>query len=190
MALVEHVKQGPAPLTNDDDGLTKKVLAHLRAIALRQLAQERPGHTLTATALVNEVYLKFAPCGMPFSDKAQFYHAAAQAMRRLLIDHARRRNAEKRKHKKAPFEALQNVADLAKDENLENVMALENAYAQLETDDPEAAGVVRLRFYAGMTGDQAAEVLGISPRQADRAWDYARAFLVTRMRHSDKEQDD
>jgi RNA polymerase sigma factor (TIGR02999 family) len=188
MILVEQAH--PVPKAVPTNELTEKVLAHLRAIAQRQMALERPGHSLTATALVNEAFLKLAPRGMPFDDKAQFYYAAAQAMRRLLIDHARRRKADKRRHVRASLQDLQNVADLAKDDNLESVMALERAYTQLEADDPEAAGVVRLRFFAGLTGDQAAEVLGISSRQGDRAWKYARAFLASRMRRPDEEASD
>src|SRR5262245_6234482 len=188
MTLAAQARQDPKAQANGD-ALTRPVLAHLRAIAHRQMAMERRDHTLTATALVNEAFIKLAPRGMPFTDKAQFYYAAAQAMRRLLVDHARRRKADKRRHKRAPLEALLNVADLAKDENLENLMSLDKAFAQLEAEDPEAASVVRLRFYAGLTGDQAAEVLEISERQVDRAWAFARAFLAVRMRQDVNDPD-
>lgn len=170
------------------EGLAETVYAHLRAIAQRQMADERAGHTLTATALVHEVFMKLSPRGMSFADRGQFYHAAAQAMRRVLIDHARRRGAKKRGSGKAALQDVQSVADLTKPEHIDDVLALEEAYARLEAEDAEAAGVVRLRFYAGLTGDQAAEVLGISPRQADRAWAFARAFLAAQIRRAEESE--
>jgi RNA polymerase sigma factor (TIGR02999 family) len=147
-------------------------------MAQRQMQGERVGHTLTATALVHEAYLKLggAACSLP--PGAPFYHAAAQAMRRILIDHARRRKAEKRGGERRRMEELSNVIDLAEHGDPDEILALEDALVRLEQEDPDAAAVVRLRFFAGLSGDESAKVIGISPRQADREWAYARAFLL------------
>ncbi len=164
-----------------------RVYDQLRVIAQRQMRHERPGHTLTATALVHEVYLRLAP-GLAGADAAGFYHAAAQAMRRILIDHARRRNAAKRggRMDRHPADHIQNVLDLAREDHLEDALALDEAILRLEREEPLAAGVVRLRFYAGLGGDEAARLLGISPRQADREWAYARAFLLGELRAGER----
>jgi RNA polymerase sigma factor (TIGR02999 family) len=169
--------------------LSETVYAHLRAIAQAHLAHERKDHTLSATALVHEVFLKLSPAGLAPTDRAEFYHAAARAMRRILIDHARRRRAIKRDRKREVSLDIHGVADLTRDDQLDRALDLDAAYLRLAQEDPEAAGVVHLRFYAGLTGDQAAEVLGISPRQADRAWAFARAFLMQDLRRSGEELD-
>jgi RNA polymerase sigma factor (TIGR02999 family) len=174
-----------------DGSLSETVYAHLRAIAQAHVARERSDHTLSATALVHEVYLKLVPAGVAPGDRAGFYHAAAQAMRRILVDHARRRGAAKRGGggRRAALD-IHGVADLARDDQLDRALELEAAYVRLEQEDPEAAEVVRLRFYAGLTGDQAAEVMGISPRQADRAWAFARAFLMQELSRADESPSD
>jgi RNA polymerase sigma factor (TIGR02999 family) len=158
------------------------VYEQLRLIAARQMQNERVGHTLTATALVHEAYVRLAPSGLAGDDRARFYRAAAVAMRRVLIDHARRRGTAKRAGGAHRVRDLQSVLDLTVPERAEDVMALEGALSRLEGDDPRAAELVRLRFYAGLSGDEAAEVLGVSPRQADRDWAYARAYLLRAMR--------
>jgi RNA polymerase sigma factor (TIGR02999 family) len=158
------------------------VYEHLRAIAQRQMNQERPGHTLTATALVHEAFLRLAPGLSDGPRRAEFYHAAAEAMRRILVDHARRRGAAKRGGGRTRVPDIQSVLDLARDDQLDDVLALDEALLRLEKEDEEAASVVRLRFFAGLTGDQAAAVLAISPRQVDRAWAFARAFLARALR--------
>lgn len=160
------------------DDLAPTVYACLRAIAQRQMQSERAGHTLTATALVHEAYMRLAPGALAGVDPAAFYHAAAASMRRILIDHARRRGAEKRGGQLRRFVDIGCVADLARDDNSMEILALDDAISRLEEEDARAAAVVRLRFYAGLAGDQVAEVLGISPRQVDREWAYARAFLL------------
>lgn len=162
--------------------LAPTVYACLRAIAQRQMQDERPGHTLTATALVHEAYLRLAPAGLSGADRARFFHAAAEAMRRILIDHARRRGAGKRGRGLRRIADIESVVDLARDENPEDTLALDAAISRLEKEDADAAAVVRLRFFAGLTGDQVSEVLGISPRQVDREWAYARAFLLLELR--------
>jgi RNA polymerase sigma factor (TIGR02999 family) len=176
-----HPQAGPPPLTS----LEQAVYRHLRAIAAKRMSQERIGHTLTPTALVSEAFLRLGPDSSELApaNRAAFYNAAAQAMRHILIDHARRRGADKRGggQRRSSFDVA-NVIDLADPEKLELVLALDDALMRLEEEDPGAASVVRLRFYAGLTGEQAAETLGISPRQVDREWAFARAFLLRQLK--------
>jgi RNA polymerase sigma factor (TIGR02999 family) len=166
------------------DSATEELLAvvyeHLRAIARQRMAGERSGHTLQATALVHEVFLKLiGDEEVSWENRAHFYAAAAQAMRRILIDHARRRGAEKRggAFKRVPL----SVVDLATDTDPEQVMALEEAMNELEQSDPRAASIVRLRFFAGLGVEETASVLGLSERTVMRDWAYARAMLFERM---------
>lgn len=151
------------------------VYEQLRKAAQQQISGERSGHTLSATALVHEAYLKLAgPRNIPWAGRAHFYAAAAQAMRRILVDHAR----SKGRRIPRPMR-LQDIGDIAAlvDADSEKILAVEAAVARLETEDPEAAAVVRLRFFAGLSVDQAAETLGLAPRTAARLWAYARAVL-------------
>lgn len=151
------------------------VYEQLRKAAQRQLSGERSGHTLSATALVHEAYLKLAgPRDIAWAGRGHFYAAAAQAMRRILVDHAR----SKGRGGTRPMR-LQDIGDVAAllDADSDKILAVEAAVARLETEDPEAAAVVRLRFFAGLSVDQAAETLGLSPRTAARLWAYARAVL-------------
>jgi RNA polymerase sigma factor (TIGR02999 family) len=161
--------------------LRTTVYEQLRAIAQHQMNAERAGHTLSATALVHEAFMRMAPELAKTADRAEFYRSAALAMRRILVDHARRRGAIKRggDRKRAP--EIQTVLDLARDDLLGEALALDDAIVRLEKEDAEAAEVVRLRFFAGLTGDQTAGVMEISPRQVDRAWAFARAFLFREM---------
>lgn len=171
----------PEGVSGGQSDLATTVYSCLRAIAQRQMQGERPMHTLTATALVHEAYLRLAPLPGGEWDRARFYRAAAEAMRHILIDHARRRGARKRGDRRRIMD-IESVADLARQENLEDTLALDEAITRLESDDTSAAAVVRLRFYAGLTGEQVAELLGISPRQVDREWAYAKAFLLRALR--------
>jgi RNA polymerase sigma factor (TIGR02999 family) len=154
------------------------VYDQLRGAAQMQLAGERgggAGHTLSATALVHEAYLRLAgPREVPWAGRAHFYAAAAQAMRRILLDHARTR--ARRSGGPVPLEGIGDVAALAGADS-EQIVAVDGALTRLESEDPEAAAVVRLRFYAGLSVEQAAEALGLSPRTAARLWTYARAVL-------------
>ena len=160
--------------------LLEIVYDHLRAIARQRMAGERAGHTLQATALVHEAFMRLVGDEeLGFENRAHFYAAAAQAMRRILIDHARRRNTEKRggERKRVPM----SVVDLATDTDPEQVMALEEAMARLEQSDPRAASVVRLRFFAGLDVEETASVLGLSERTVMRDWSFARATLFQHM---------
>lgn len=166
---------GRGDQTHQDQDLLARVYEQLRAQAQKQMNTERVGHTLTATALVNEAYLRLlGPRRIPFAEEAHFYVAAAQAMRRILIDHARAKGA--RGGPAAQLTGLPDVESLA-DRDPEQILAVDAAVTRLEGEDPEAAAIVRLRFYAGLSVDQAAEALGISPRSAARLWSFARATL-------------
>ncbi|MFG0283204.1 MAG: ECF-type sigma factor [Phycisphaerales bacterium JB039] len=178
----------PAALSDvsrdDDDRVTillPLVYDQLRAIAQRAMASERPDHSLQATALVHEAYLRLVgDREVPWSSKAHFYVAAAEAMRRILIDHARRKGRRKRGGGR-PRMGLQSVADLAT-EDAGEVLRFDAVFRRLEAESAEAAAVVRLRFYAGLTIDQTAAALGVSPNTVDRRWAFARAWLFRAMR--------
>ena len=151
------------------------VYEQLRKAAAQQLGAERPGHTLSATAMVHEAYLRLVgPRQVPWAGRGHFYAAAAQAMRRILVDHARGKAA--RGGSKVPLDQIGDLGSLAMADS-EKILAVDQALTRLEAEDPEAAGVVRLRFFAGLSVDETAEALGISPRSAARLWSYARAVL-------------
>jgi RNA polymerase sigma factor (TIGR02999 family) len=144
------------------------------------LNSEAPGHTLQATALVHEAFLRIGQGrDLPFRNRAHFFATAAEAMRRIVIDHARAKGAAKRggAAKRAPLSVL----DLATDSDPAQILMLDEALVRLEQAEPDAAAVVRLRFFAGLTGDETAEALGVSPSQVDRVWVYARAWLLREM---------
>ncbi|MBC8354727.1 MAG: sigma-70 family RNA polymerase sigma factor [Planctomycetes bacterium] len=152
------------------------VYSQLRAVAQQRMSAERSGHTLQATALVHEAFLRLVgPRRIPWENQAQFYTAAAEAMHRVLLDHAKSRGRNKRGGSKS-YVPL-SVVDLAESGDSEDVVALHDAVCRLEDEEPEAAQVVRLRFYAGLSVDQTAEALGLSPRTVDRRWKFARAWL-------------
>jgi RNA polymerase sigma factor (TIGR02999 family) len=153
------------------------VYDHLRSIARERLAGERPGHTLQATALVNEAYVRLlGKPGATFEGRGHFFRAAAQAMRRILIDHARARNADKRGGGKAALR-ISGIADVAVLSESEGIMSLDDAILRLEKVDERAAAVVRLRFYAGLPDEWIAETLSLSVRSVRRDWAFARAWL-------------
>lgn len=155
------------------------VYDQLRRAAEIQMSAERKGHTLTATALVHEAYVRLAgPREIPWANRAHFYAAAAEAMRRILLDHARSRKRRAGEHRR--LTDIGDVMELAQSDS-EQILALDEAFARLEADDPEAAALVRLRFYAGLSVEQAAEALGLSPRSAARLWNYARASLYRQL---------
>src|SRR5690349_18465439 len=158
------------------------VYDELRLLAAQRLAQEKPGQTLQATALVHEAYLRLvdAEGARHWNSRGHFFAAAAEAMRRILVDQARRKQAGKRGGGRArqPLEEAQVVAPAAGD----NILALDEALDRLAVRDREAAELVKLRFFAGLTSAQAAEALGLSARTAERVWRYARAFLLKELR--------
>lgn len=152
------------------------VYDELHAIAARQFRGEKKDHTLQATALVHEVYLKLlGGASIEWQSRAHFFRAAAEAMRRILIDYARKRGSAKRGggRRAIPLSAI----DLADEHSLDDVIELDEALGRLATEDPQAADIVRLRFFAGLSAAEAAEVLNISERTLMRDWAFARARL-------------
>lgn len=178
--FASHVTQVLRQVSSGDQvavgDLLPLVYDQLRGLAQQRMMQERPGHTLQATALVHEAFLKLVgPREIPWAGQAHFYAAAAEAMRRILVDHARTRQRQKRGGKGA--RVLLNVLDLADAENSEEFLARDEALCRIEQQEPEVGEVVRLRFFAGLSVDQTAESLGVSPRSVDRRWKFARAWL-------------
>ena len=156
--------------------LAPLVYAELRRIARRQMGGEREGHTLQATALVNEAYLRLAGGGgLALQDRAHFYAVCAQVMRHVLVDHARARARDKRgggaPH--VPLDEAANAGAAGSDE----LIALDEALRGLEEVDPQKARVVALRYFAGLGIEETAEVLGISPTTVRREWRRAKAWL-------------
>src|SRR5437868_9889647 len=158
------------------------VYDELRRLAAARLAAEAPGHTLDATALVHEAYLRLVgPADTRrWADRGHFFAAAAAAIRRILIDHARGRRAAKRGGgaSRVPVESV--TAPAAESDG--ELLALDTALDKLAARDPVKARLVELRYFAGLTGEQAAAALGISPATADRYWSYARAWLKAEVR--------
>jgi RNA polymerase sigma factor (TIGR02999 family) len=156
------------------DELLGLVYEPLRVIAGRHLNREREGHTLQPTALVNELYLKLVgQRSVAWNDRAHFFAVAAQVMRRILVDHARRKKSDKRGGDMIPV-TIGAALDLAATECID-VVALDVALEHLEKIFPQQARVVELRFYAGLTIDETASVLGVSPATISREWTMARA---------------
>jgi RNA polymerase sigma factor (TIGR02999 family) len=158
------------------------VYDELRKLAAQRLAREAPGHTLQATALVHEAYLRLVGHEEPraYSDRGHFFAAAAASMRRILIDNARRKHTRKR----GGGLRRQVLDEVAAPETDDELLALDEALQRLAAKDPQKARLVELRYFAGLTGEQAAHVLGISPTTADRHWAYARAWLQAEVRGS------
>jgi len=156
------------------------VYDELRRLATQKLRMEKAGQTLEGTALVHEAYLRLveADGSKQYKDRKHFFAAAAKAMRHILIDNARRKLTEKHGGG-MQRQPLQNVAAAEPDEEL---LAVDEALCKLAEQDPAKAQLVELRYFAGLSGDEAAEVLGISPTTADRHWAYARAWLQAEVR--------
>ena len=153
-----------------------QVYDQLRAIARARLAGERDGHSFQATELVHEAFLKLRSThALTANDRAAFFRAAAEAMRRILIDHARGKGRAKRGG--GSKRVLRDVAELAEEQDSQEVLALEEAVCRLEEEEPQAALVLKLRFYAGMSVPETAEATGLSERTVKREWQYARAWL-------------
>lgn len=160
------------------------VYEELRRLAQARMAQEASDHTLQPTALVHEAYLRLVRSEhQSFENRSHFFGAAAEAMRRILVDHARRKLAQKRGAGlvRMDLDDIQ-VAAHADDTTLLHIDASLDLLAK---EDPQAAELVKLRFFTGLTHDEAALALGISPRTAKRAWSFARAWLYTELRRGE-----
>jgi len=158
------------------DQLLPAVYEELRILAAQKLSQERPGQTLQPTALVHEAYLRLVGAeGQNWSSRGHFFAAAAEAMRRILVENARRKRRVKHGDglRRVDFDNMEVAAEGLS----ENVIALDEALTRLSEEDPLAAELVKMRYFAGLTLAQTAEALGVSPRTADRCWAYAKAWL-------------
>jgi RNA polymerase sigma factor (TIGR02999 family) len=158
----------------------------LRKLAAQKLAQEKPGQTLQATALVHEAYLRLvgADRGPRWDSRGHFFAAAAEAMRRILLNRARDKKRLKRGGERRRVDLDQ--IEIALDTDDEQLIAIDEALAQLAAEDPGASQLVNLRFFAGLTLKEAADSLGLALRTAERQWTYARAWLYARLRHDDR----
>jgi RNA polymerase sigma factor (TIGR02999 family) len=157
------------------------VYDELRQLAVSKLAQEKPGQTLEATALVHEAYLRLVgtEAAQSFNSRGHFFAACAEAMRRILVEQARRKQAEKHGGGRLRVDL---PADLAGPEGRsDDLVALDEALSRLELHDADAARLVKLRYFAGMAHQEAAEALGVSRGAADRLWALARAWLFRQL---------
>jgi RNA polymerase sigma factor (TIGR02999 family) len=153
------------------------VYQELRKLAAQKLAQERPGQTLEATALVHEAYVRLVDReqAQHWNSRGHFFAAAAEAMRRILVEQARRKHRSKHggDHRRVDLDEAVQIAGVPPD----SLLDLDEALSRLEATDPLAANLVKLRYFSGLTMPQAAEALGISLRNAERNWTYARTWL-------------
>src|SRR5262252_10250993 len=161
--------------SQDADALAPLVYNELRRLAAAYMRRERPGQTLQATALVHEAFLRLAEAGAPWTDKRHFVGIAARSMRQILVERARARGAQKRwagLHRVSLSESLAAAAD---PESM--LPALDEALERLEKIDAEQARIVELRYFAGLSIEETADALGISPATLKRRWSLARAWL-------------
>jgi RNA polymerase sigma factor (TIGR02999 family) len=171
--ILSDIEQG-------DPGAAERLLPlvydELRKLAAQKLAREKPGQTLQATALVHDAYLRLVGTDDPgWDSRGHFFAAAAEAMRRILVDNARRKAAAKAGGGRRRLDLAE--ADPAIEGPSLDLLALDEALAALEAKDPRKARLIKLRYFAGLTVDEAASALGISPSTADNDWAYARSWL-------------
>ena len=164
--------------------LWESVYERVRAIAVRAMGQERPGHTLQPTAVVHEVYCKLLrdQCRVEVTDRVQFFSAAARAVREILVDHARRRGRRKRGGGQA--RAALDVDDLLSDDKAGEVLAVDDLMEQLRCLHPGQAQIVELRFFGGLTMQEIASVVERSKRSVEADWSMARTWLRQRMQEA------
>jgi RNA polymerase sigma factor (TIGR02999 family) len=179
--ILDAIRQGEVEAA---DKLIPLVYEELRRLAAARLSHQAPGQTIQATELVHEAYLRLVASEAPGWDgRRHFFRAAAEAMRRILIDRARRKRRPKHGGhlKRAELDDLEIPAALPDEE----ILALDESLARLERVAPAAAGLVKLRFFAGLTQGQCAEALGVSRRTADNLWAFARPWLYRDLRRDD-----
>ena len=176
---VDHGHAGAA------DEVLPLIYAELRRLAAHKMAHEAPGQTLQPTALVHEAWLRLTADGnRKWNDRTHFFAAAAEAMRRILVDNARRKRTQRHGGGHKRVDMPDNVSAVS--ENDDKVLAVNDALEKFAKLDPQKAELVKLRYFVGMTVDQAAEVLGISDRTAKRYWTFARAWLREEIRAQQK----
>ena len=172
--ILSEIEHGDAAAA---ERLLPLVYRELRKLAAAKMAREVPGQTLQATALVHEAYLRLVDVerAQHWDSRGHFFAAAAEAMRRILVDNARRKASSRRGGDRQRIDLL-DLADQPDDNRLD-LLALDEALKKLEQEHPDKARVVKLRFFAGCTLEQTAEILGVSRATAQRTWAYARAWL-------------
>ncbi len=176
--MLNAIEQGDAQAAAQ---LLPLVYDELRRLAAQKMAQEAPGQTLQATALVHEAYLRLVDDerAQPWNSRGHFFAAAAEAMRRILIEKARGKQCLR--HGGGRQRLALDDLDLRQVEAAEDVLALDEALEQLAGEEPVVAHLVKLRYFAGLTIEQTAAALGVSVRTANRHWAYARAWLYQRL---------
>jgi RNA polymerase sigma factor (TIGR02999 family) len=178
---MSHVTQILPPIESSDPAVAEQFLPlvydELRRLAAQKLANEKPGQTLQPTALVHEAYLRLVNVdkSREWHGRTHFFAAAAEAMRRILVDRARQKKSQRRGGARARVEFREEL--LPDREDSDEILVVHEALAGLAVVDPQAAELVKLRYFAGLSIDETAQVLNISPRSADRLWSYARAWL-------------
>jgi len=176
--ILNAIERGDAQAT---DELLPLVYEELRLLAAQKLSHEAPGQTLQATALVHEAYLRLVGDEpQSWQNRGHFFAAAAEAMRRILVDNARRKQARKCGGGRARVPL--DDADVVDPATPEEIMALDDALARFAAEDPQAADIMKLRLFAGLSTDQAAQAVGVSRATAYRQWTYARAWLRSEIR--------
>ena len=173
--ILSAIERGDEKAT---DALLPLVYEELRLLAAQKLSHEQPGQTLQATALVHEAYIRLVGLEkQSWANKGHFFMAAAEAMRRVLIDHARQKKSLKRggDRERIPLDHVDPAQN--KLPHYDDLIDLDEALEKLSQQDRTKADLVKLRYFAGLTGVQAAQALGISPATADRYWDYASSWL-------------
>jgi RNA polymerase sigma factor (TIGR02999 family) len=179
--ILNAVERGDTEAIN---ALLPLVYEELRLLAAQKLSHERPGHTLQATALVHEAYLRLVGSeDQSWKSRGYFFGAAAEAMRRILVEHARRK--QRPKHGGDCQRVDLSDEDLLVEASSDDLVALDDALTKLAEMDKTKAELVKLRYFAGLTLEQAAEALDISPTTAKRHWTYAKAWLYGQMRTRD-----
>jgi RNA polymerase sigma factor (TIGR02999 family) len=175
--LLEAIHHGDACAAEE---LLRRVYGELRQMAAHKMTQEGPGHTLQATALVHEAWLRLVNGEeLHFAGRAHFFAAAAEAMRRILIESARRKHRLKRGSD--PQREDLEILNVAQEQPPDEILAVDEALDELAAEDRTAADLVKLRYFVGMTMEEAATALGLPLRSAERLWAYARAWLRRRM---------
>ena len=174
--ILSKVARGDAAASED---LLPLVYDELRRLAVFRMANEKPGQTLQPTALVHEAYIRLVGSaeGDSWSNRGHFFAAAAESMRRILVDNARRKSRQIHGGKMKRHD-LDHISDISAPEKSEEILMVDASLEKLESVNPIAATLVKLRYFAGFTNNEAAEMLGVSPRKATQIWTYARSWLL------------
>ena len=182
--ILNQIQQGNAAAAAD---LLPLVYAELRRLASHRMALEKPGQTLQPTALVHEAYIRLVDDdAVKWDSRSHFFGAAAEAMRRILIDNARHRKSLKR-GRDLPAQEIAEADLIVSFDNLDDMLDLDAALTKLAVNEPDLAKLVELRYFAGLTVEEAAQALGLSTRTLKRNWAFARAWLGRELNHEGKQ---